>query len=426
MKRVLVYLLFICAVLQGCGSSAALQEAGVPASQECDLSFVHMLSGMQEDDGSIYLSDTLYSNYIFVIDRESGIDSPLCGRPDCTHDGSDCSAFVFLPTFGFQLYGDRLYWFGIGDIEKGETEAYLFSQNKNGTGREKLYTIDRVSFYRYIGNAGAVCHKGYAFRYGVSQEIEQGKVTTTALVKGYSLFRKEEITVLEEDCGETDTFLFLQPIGDTVYIMLSKTQIGEERESANHHLKLLCWNMEERKCEILFDEDVPFRGYEFKVLDERFLISTFSDSCVYELRKDTGELRVLLQFGHEANACNGVALADTYAIGATFNGDKEQVIIVKDYEGGTVLDTVLDQHALNNCPRLLYCANDREAVFFFSSYVEVLDPDAENEYGISDELEYLVAVPFNRDAPRLLWTNESYVRERFEKAGYDLPKEYLH
>ena len=108
MKRLIFCILICCLLLHGCGKTDPnmWEQAPIPFDQR---SFGNM--GFLETDFADYCvmwPETGNLAFIHVAPKGSDTFVPLCSKPNCTHDTSDCHA-ACIPGGGLGYCGQRLY-----------------------------------------------------------------------------------------------------------------------------------------------------------------------------------------------------------------------------------------------------------------------------------------------------------------------------
>ena len=101
MKKILFYILAIGLLLGGCGGREQPNnpEEAFSSSQvmpEYDVQNQYLIlnaSSFLEREG-VFLGTDLIGHYLNYYDEASGISGVLCADPACTHDSSDCGAYV--------------------------------------------------------------------------------------------------------------------------------------------------------------------------------------------------------------------------------------------------------------------------------------------------------------------------------------------
>lgn len=172
MKKRIFALLLAAGLLAGCGKITApeetepakLPEATVPVEEQIDYEWMagvspvpnrrvgqvrQMISGVDSGTGTYFLyapgwtvGVTPPSPWILYVDHGSDTVIKLCGRPDCTHDTTDCNAFV-EGAESIHFYNGYLYVVSSG-MEINEDFSYeqnckLLRMDPDGTNRTEVY-----------------------------------------------------------------------------------------------------------------------------------------------------------------------------------------------------------------------------------------------------------------------------------------------
>ena len=95
-------------------------------------------------------SDTV--SYIMYVDNASDTIVKLCGRPDCSHNTSDCNAYIYAGTW-LSYYNGYLYAVSGSDSEE---ECTLIRMNPDGSNR--VIVLDLLAFSKENGGDYARCN----------------------------------------------------------------------------------------------------------------------------------------------------------------------------------------------------------------------------------------------------------------------------
>ena len=250
MKK-LIALLLMMGLVTGCGENAQPNNTSPPTLSEdeqmrydwmagespvpnkrCGLRRNLFMSPNEEtisDTGTYFiyghtwiLDQTPPSPWIAYIDHKSDTIIKLCVRPDCTHDTTDCNAFVD-GALELQFWDGYLYV--IAAPAMGETNAAgdwdvrwdckLIRMDPDGTNRVELF--DFTQFCRDQGGDFAQCYlwREYCYIQGLRYtEAENGEVTT----EGTFFYRYKLDGSMDEpqvysgpvplyDCGDMQIYL---------------------------------------------------------------------------------------------------------------------------------------------------------------------------------------------------------------------------
>ena len=108
------------------------------------------------------------NDYVYYLDDGMDILIPLCGRPDCTHQSSDCNAYVRDGGF-ITFYDGYLYAFS-GDFSEDSCKIVRMDPD----GSNHVSVIDLLEFAHGLGGYYIQCWfmtEGYCF-FGVVEMVE--------------------------------------------------------------------------------------------------------------------------------------------------------------------------------------------------------------------------------------------------------------
>lgn len=169
------------------------------------------------ESGYYFLAD----HYLYYLDEETLKATPLCNRPDCTHD-EDCSAYFDYDSNRFiQYYEGKLY-----------VQAMLEDTDKTGISQEYgLYEVDPESCSRRLvcklgfassdGTYAYYLHRGYLYIYQYDSESQNQRLYRVALDE---LTEEPKGELIYE--GKTPLVWFPYMYGNH-YIMLNTKEDGD-------------------------------------------------------------------------------------------------------------------------------------------------------------------------------------------------------
>ncbi len=120
----------------------------------------------ESDAGYYYWGDV---GYLMFCDKTSGVSVPLCNRPDCEHNTSDCNAY-----FEVDYASDRyvvsmlMYYDGAVYIQGFDDQGYvnLYKVAADGSSREKcmsLFKVDTEDLEDFYRSLNICIHRGYVY-----------------------------------------------------------------------------------------------------------------------------------------------------------------------------------------------------------------------------------------------------------------------
>lgn len=134
MKRIVTLLICICLLLCSCA------EKGEPKGSDRP-NIISFFDNVY-DIGEFYMD---FQDRICFGDLNSFVSLPICSKPNCLHDSSDCGAVGLSMTTVVIYYGDSLYYFLDTIVQKkgGENEynCELYKCSLNGENRKKISAL---------------------------------------------------------------------------------------------------------------------------------------------------------------------------------------------------------------------------------------------------------------------------------------------
>ena len=203
MKRMICALAAICLFMTSCGESkgknAENKSESIYVSFDCSDSF--------SDSGEVYVSE---SSILTFIDRQSGIEMPLCAKPDCKHEGvssanphPSCDAYVEGYCSCPAIYNDKLYFLYTPEGKSGDYSPFftkvLCCADKDGTNRREIARLEGAqtvssaaygdslfacAFYKDFDKNGESLEKRECF--AVVIDLENGNVYKSNTYTGYN------------------------------------------------------------------------------------------------------------------------------------------------------------------------------------------------------------------------------------------------
>ena len=208
---------------QRCAAFCRIQENSYFSHQEAD--------GMQ---------------YLYYYDEKTNTASPLCGRAECTHNTTACSACIGN-ALGMQTDGKSIYWISPGYTAEERVNGYsymLYRVSADGTKRKCLRKLSEVSENLLpTANLMALYDSEHAFICGNKSIITDGEpVITTALYVFWQ--NNDEMKTLYEETYPAAPVI--QIYRNQLYLSLTRQIIAEEGDEVklSSECELRRYNME--------------------------------------------------------------------------------------------------------------------------------------------------------------------------------------
>ena len=134
------------------------------------------------------------TTYLFFADHDSNQMIKLCGRPDCTHDTTECNSSLLHGHHGICYYDGYLYYAESGDIASDIVS--LWRVNPDGSDRIKVLDCAGLNNGEYSGFYGPYIQNG-VFMIGL---VLMDDITGDALPDWYYC-RLDDLELKETDVG---------------------------------------------------------------------------------------------------------------------------------------------------------------------------------------------------------------------------------
>ena len=170
--------------------------------------------------------------YLMFYDKASGISGPLCAKPECMHDTTDCNAFIDIP-LGICYYDGRIYWVG----NNGSGDDCLYSCATDGSDRKEVALVREMppTHHKTYGNSTIFCHRGYCYVAFNTSTVENGANVGHNYLYAISLKTGERYEVLDDLCGPyisgPGLDFGMYAIGNDIYILSDDGSVDETADT---------------------------------------------------------------------------------------------------------------------------------------------------------------------------------------------------
>ena len=382
------------------GPSQAVWREGTGTDYDRRFSVCFMDKICATED-TVYFCEYLGGNMIYYADKATGICLPLCGKPECTHKDANCNAYVGSSGIDcLSVYNGRLYWIGSEKVNNNWKDC-IVSAAYDGTDRKVVRALTDwwgTSSYSW-SNMQVEFHRGYVYKYYVSDEVVDGVTKKIAYVKAYPIEEdREAFVILREEIemiapNRSAYTARVQGYEEYVYIAIE--------ESADGAFELYRWDTRAGVLETLYRGEAPFDwDREFLVMEDGivFLGVEYADpdgdveeTVLYRFTFDTGEFELLNRFRYNEGKHLSPVLSGGVMIANWRDADSGSLrVLVNNFEGETVLDaTFEDVDWLYNSHGLAGYGADESYLYFF------------------DNLKQFVTVARDGSGIRLLWSKDT-------------------
>lgn len=223
MKKFLCFALTMCLFLSACGNDSNLLDSnktGLGPAQPTlgfDAQNKYLLAracSFQETD-TIFFGSSFTGNYIQYYDKSSGLSGVLCPDPACTHDSTDCGAYV-QSGGTLSYYNGKLYWVA-KDIQSGN-DYFLWRGDLSGTNREKVKRISYENVIIPYQPQQYVIHRGKLYILGQASIVTGALVSLRVSFLSMSLDDSDDFTVLYDESFDSGIQSAARFAGEHAYL----------------------------------------------------------------------------------------------------------------------------------------------------------------------------------------------------------------
>lgn len=170
---------------------------------------------MTQSEQVIYkLSSNTFS--ILFYDKSSGTSGPLCGKPDCSHTGEDCNAYVCAGK-SIQYYNGAIYIVA-EDKSTFPMETWLWKCDLSGGNRKKIKKLDKKNMVYVYQPQQYILHRDTLYMLCETEAVIDGNAFNRIALLSTPLDSSEEFTVLWEDYVPPERHPAIRFMGQYIYI----------------------------------------------------------------------------------------------------------------------------------------------------------------------------------------------------------------
>lgn len=286
--------------------------------------------------------DTLYfsygSEYIYYCDLATGINGPLCGKPECPHTNRTCNAYTGVSTAaGLSVYDGKLYWIDLN----AEHIPTIYCMDLDGTNRVAVCSFD-LSLYQTIkGNRLFAFHRGYMISGGKSNIVSEGSARYGIFVYAVSLSTGEETIIFDQTFEEgVAPEIRLVPYRNKLYLIMScQTPVDDRWETS---LIISEWSLKTHEIVSLYDQSRDFLFLEAWATEDNLLLSSALDGNIYKFDLFSNEMNLLFDLNAEGKEYSRTRFVNDYLVNWNLTEKRIPHIHVTDPEGRVVYSEDLD------------------------------------------------------------------------------------
>jgi len=330
-------------------------------------------------------------SWIHFWDKKSGLTMPLCSKADCLHDNESCQAFFEDSIYCLSAHGDELFW--LGRTKYGEYR--LYSCQADGSARKEYPIENSERMESLTVDTKAFIHRGYVYFQGMQNVVQEGEPASESYLFRCPLTGGRAEVVLYEPYN--DTLLTVQAVGDSLFIVRSKTQsLDLETETFVEEVIISQLDCKSLKESILFQEICNFAVNNIWVTETGIFLSTVDSARLHWFDFATGKISIPFVLDPEDIFVKQIYFGENRIIAIQHNKDFF-ALMVRDFEGNILLYRnyeVKSLEAVRGKYFLHFQGIDQNNIFIYSDELS------------SPRQESLLCFPLDGSDPLELWIGE--------------------
>ena len=251
---IVMLLLAICLWIYGCGSAAEDPADSIlthsQSMQGSDAQNQYMLSritGFQETKDFFFGSNCM-DNFIQWYDKTSGMSGTLCADPSCTHDSSDCAAYIQA---GAALSFSDGMLYRIAQDMQGSKDYYLWRSELSGMNQEKIKQIGFEDIILTYQPQQYVIHRGNLYIFGRNDMVDGIQSLRRVSLLSTPLNSTEEYTTIYDETFDCNVMSEIRFAGDYGYV----AAITFPKDASSFHVTVRKIDLHSGNTEIVFEEE---------------------------------------------------------------------------------------------------------------------------------------------------------------------------
>ena len=298
MRKILFYILAIGLLLGGCGGREQPDntEEAFSSSQvmpEYDAQNQYLIDSsisFLEREGA-FLGTDLIGHYLNYYDEASGVSGVLCADPACTHDSSDCGAYVKAGAT-VSYYDGKLYW--VAEETRGGQDYYLWRGDLSGRNKEKVKPIGWDEIILTYQPQRYVVHRGRLYLLGQTEVVNGTEAGFRVSLLSTSLDGSEDFKVLYDETFSQGVQSSVRSIKNAIY--LSVYAIYTIDEVMNIDVAVERYDIAGDTWETVYEEkgiQEPLRDVWVTEKEEIYIPGS-SENCIYVWKVEDGKRKEVL------------------------------------------------------------------------------------------------------------------------------------
>ena len=403
MKKIILFVLAINLLLGGCDGREQPDntEEAFSSSQvmpEYDAQNQYLIDSsisFLEREGA-FLGTDLIGHYLNYYDEASGVSGVLCADPACTHDSSDCGAYVKAGAT-VSYYDGKLYW--VAEETRGGQDYYLWRGDLSGRNKEKVKPIGWDEIILTYQPQRYVVHRGRLYLLGQTEVVNGTEAGFRVSLLSTSLDGSEDFKVLYDETFSQGVQSSVRFIKNAIY--LSVYAIYTIDEVMNIDVAVERYDIAGDTWETVYEEkgiQEPLRDVWVTEKEEIYIPGS-SENCIYVWKVEDGKRKEVLSRESEQASTpwiSGDVVVDVSKV------DNIRWIEIVDLSGQTLYKGKLFPVGVpgmeidpNQCGLGLIGADEEKLILNLSDFVDGDMVDYTIKLDITDSLK-----------PTILWSSQ--------------------
>ena len=222
MKKILFYILAIGLLLGGCGGreqpdnpTEAFSSSQVMPEYDAQNQYLTINAYSFLEREGAFLGTSIMDHYLHYYDEASGVSGVLCADPACTHDSSDCGAYVKAGAT-VSYYDGKLYW--VATESQSGQDYYLWRGDLSGRNKEKVKPIGWDEIILTYQPQRYVVHRGRLYLLGQTEVVNGTEAGFRVSLLSTSLDGSDDFKVLYDETFSQGVQSSVRFVKDVVYL----------------------------------------------------------------------------------------------------------------------------------------------------------------------------------------------------------------
>ena len=403
MKKIILFVLAINLLLGGCGgreqpdnSTEAFSSSQVMPEYDAPNQYLTINAYSFLEREGAFLGTSIMDRYLHYYDEASGVSGVLCADPACTHDSSDCGAYVKAGAT-VSYYDGKLYWVAEESYTAGD--YYLWRGDLSGRNKEKVKPIGWDEIILTYQPQRYVVHRGRLYLLGQTEVVNGTEAGFRVSLLSTSLDGSEDFKVLYDETFSQGVQSSVRFIKNAIY--LSVYAIYTIDEVMNIDVAVERYDIAGDTWETVYEEkgiQEPLRDVWVTEKEEIYIPGS-SENCIYVWKVEDGKRKEVLSRESEQASTpwiSGDVVVDVSKV------DNIRWIEIVDLSGQTLYKGKLFPVGVpgmeidpNQCGLGLIGADEEKLILNLSDFVDGDMVDYTIKLDITDSLK-----------PTILWSSQ--------------------